>query len=518
MIKLHYLLPVVFSGLLLLIAISVTAQKKEKEYPQALLKYQRLLPADTTINTSHEITVEGQHFSYTATAGTQPVWNEDGKVTASLFYVYYERSGIKDKENRPLIISFNGGPGTGSVWMNIGFTGPQRLKIDGEGYPVQPYGMEENPYSILDVADIVYVCPVNTGFSRILDKSVDKKTFFGVNEDIGYLARWINTFISRHNRWRSPKFLIGESYGTTRVSGLAQELQQSQWIFLNGVILVSPTGLGIERDGPVGEALYLPYYAATAWYHKALAPDLQQKELEDMLPEVEKFTINEYIPMLTRGGSVTREQKEQMAAKIARYSGLSEKSVLQNNLIISPSFFWKALLRDKGYTMGRLDSRYLGTDLKNAGTRPDYNAELTSWLHSFTPAINYYLRDVLHFKTDLKYYMFGPVHPWDRTNNHTGEDLRNAMLENPALHLMVLSGYYDGACDFFNAKYSMWQIDLNGKLKDRMEWHGFRSGHMMYLRKEDLKNANDILRTFIKKSIPAEGTPIKYERLDTNVE
>ncbi|MEO7315200.1 MAG: carboxypeptidase [Ginsengibacter sp.] len=464
----------------------------------------------SAVITRHSTTVKGQKFNYTATTGTQPVWDKDGKTIAGLFYVYYTRDDVKDRANRPLIISFNGGPGTGSVWMNIGFTGPRRLKIDNEGYPVQPYGVEENPYSVLDVADIVFVCPVNTGFSRIVDKNVPTSTFFGVNADITYLSEWISSFLSKNDRWESPKYLIGESYGTTRVSGLAWALQSTQWVYLNGVILVSPTDLGIERAGAVKQANYLPFYAATAWYHKALASDLQSKELEAMLPEVENFTINEYIPALAKGGSISDQEKMKVAEKVARYSGISQKVVLQNNLFLDPAFFWKELLRDRGFTVGRLDSRYLGIDKMDAGIKPDYNSELTSWLHSFTPAINTFLRNELGYKTDNRYWMFGPVRPWDNTNDQTGDDLKKAMLSNPGLHLMVLSGYYDGACDYFNAKYSMWQINQNGKLKDRMEWHGYKSGHMMYLRSEDLITSNQVIRDFMEKSTPKKGQPTRY--------
>lgn len=195
---------------------------------------------------------------------------------------------------------------------------------------------------------------------------------------------------------------------------------------------------------------------------------------------------------------------------MSRYSGLPETVILQHNLDIAPNFFWKELLRDKGFTIGRLDSRYRGIDRQDAGEGPDYNAELTSWLHAFTPAINMYLREELNYRTDLKYNMFGPVSPWDRTNDRTGENLRQAMAQNPYLHLLVQSGYYDGACDYFNAKYNMWQMDPGGKLKGRMSWKGFRSGHMMYLRKEDLATSNEQLREFIIKSIPKVGQPAKY--------
>jgi carboxypeptidase C (cathepsin A) len=470
----------------------------------------RVLNIDSSVITHAEVTINGQRVPYDATAGTIPVWDEEGKPIAGVFYTYYERSDVKDRAARPLVISFNGGPGTPSVWMEIGYTGPRRLLLDDEGFPVQPYGLKENNSSILDIADIVYLDPVNTGFSRAVSKDIPTNRFFGVNEDIKYLAEWISTFVTRNNRWASPKFLIGESYGTTRASGLARELQESQWMYLNGVILVSPTDLGIERSEFVQASLRVPYYAATAWYHKALAPELQNKDLTEVLPEVENFTVNELIPALAKGGFLEEGRKKELAVKLSRYTGLSEKAVLQSNLIIPDNFFWKELLRDKGFTVGRLDSRYRGIDGQDAGSEPDYNAELTSWLHSFTPAINIYLREDLHYKTDLKYNMFGPVHPWDNQNNHTGEDLRKAIAENPYLHLLIQSGYYDGACDYFNAKYSLWQLDPSGKLKDRLHWEGYRSGHMLYLRKPDLAEANENLRKFIRAALPKPGEAAKY--------
>ncbi|SEL62814.1 S10 family peptidase [Parapedobacter koreensis] len=471
---------------------------------------QRKQWADTAVVTQHEVTVKGVRFGYTAKTGTQPVWNEAGDAIATVHYVYYERTDVKDRERRPLVISFNGGPGSGSVWMHIAYTGPRLLTIDDEGYPIQPYGVKENPYSLLDVADIVYVDPVNTGYSRILDPKADKSQFFGVNADIKYLAEWLNTFVTRENRWPSPKYLIGESYGTTRVSGLALELQNAQWMYLNGVVLVSPTGLGIERGGPVAKALRWPYFAATAWFHKALPAELQQKDLTDMLPEVEAFTMNELLPAIAKGGSLSPEEKQAIAAKMAHYSGISAGVILQNNLDISTSFFWKELLRDRGYTVGRLDSRYLGIDFKDGGERPDYAAELTSWLHSFTPAINYYYKNQLNYKTDVKYNLFGPVGRWDNSGNNTGLNLRQAMAQNPYLHVLVQSGYYDGACDYFNAKYNLWHMDPSGRLLDRTSFKGYRSGHMMYLRKQDLETANEDLRVFIKQTTPAEGVPAKY--------
>jgi len=489
----------------------LNAQNKESFKNDAPVSPSRILKIDSAVVTHHEVTIKGQRVPYSATAGSMPIWDEDGRPVAGVFYTYYEREDIKDKSNRPLVVSFNGGPGTPSVWMEIGYTGPRLLNIDDEGYPVQPFGMRDNPNSILDVADIVYVDPVNTGYSRPVSKDVPGSRFYGVNADIKYLAEWINTFVTRKGRWASPKFLIGESYGTTRVSGLALELQEEQWMYLNGVILVSPTDLGIDRNGPLDQALSLPYFTATAWYHKKLSSDLQSKDLNDVLPEVEKFTINELVPAISKGSSLDDAERKALAQRLSHYSGLSAQVFLENNLVVSTNLFWKELLRDQGYTIGRLDSRYKGLDKQNSGNRPDYNAELTAWLQAFTPAIHIYMREELEYKTDLKYNMFGQVWPWDNQNNRTGENLRQAIAQNPFLHLLVQSGYYDGACDYFNAKYSIWQLDPSGKLKNRIKWEGYRGGHMMYLRKDDLAAANENLRKFIKEAIPAKGTPAKYE-------
>ncbi len=470
------------------------------------------IPVDTMVVTHHETIINSKKISYTATTGMQPVWDEEGKPVATLYYTYYKKDGEKNA-NRPLLFSFNGGPGSASAWMHIAYTGPRLLNIDDEGYPLQPYGYKENPYSVLDVTDIVYVNPVNTGFSRTITESgkeVDKKKFFGINADIKYLGGWINTFVSRNDRWESPKYLIGESYGGTRVMGLAYELQNSQWMYLNGVIMVSPADYNIfESDAPIS-SLKLPYFAATAWYHKRLPPELQSKDLLEVLPEVEDYTLNTVLPVLARGGSVPQAEKEEVAKKMAYYSGISEESILQYNLRVPTSFFWKELLRDKGYTIGRLDSRYLGIDREDAGSSPDFNPELTSWVHSFTPAINHYVRAELNFKTDVKYNMFGSVHPWDRENNNTREELRLAMAQNPYLHIMYQVGYFDGACTYFDTKYSMWQMDPSGKLKDRIRLIGYRDGHMMYLRHEDLKKGNDDIRQFILDSL-SKGKAAKYE-------
>lgn len=473
------------------------------------------IPVDTSYVTNNSVTIKGQQVNYRAETGFQPVWDADGKMIASLYYTYYKRTNDSKGNKRPIIYSFNGGPGSASVWMHIAYTGPKILKIDDEGYPIQPYGIKDNPNSILDVADIVFINPVNTGYSRkVADangKMPDDKLFFGINADIKYLASWMNTFTTRHNRWESPKYIIGESYGGTRVMGLSLELQNSQWMYLNGVILVSPADYKVLRvGGPMSSSLNLPYYTAAAWYHKALPTELQSKDLLDILPEAEDFAINKLLPAIAKGGFIDDSEKLEIAKQMSYYSGLSEKVIIQMNLDVPNRFFWKELLRDKtGETIGRLDSRYIGIDRVETGTSPDYSAELTSWLHSFTPAINYYIQNELGFKTDVKYNVFGNVGNWNRTNDNTRDNLRQAMAQNPYLKVMTQSGYYDGATTYFAAKYSQWQMDPSGKLKDRFSFKGYRSGHMMYLRNEDLIQANDDLREFIKNS-SSNGKAAKY--------
>lgn len=479
------------------------------------------IPLDTTVITNSEVIINGQKVTYQAKTGMQPVWNDHGEIIASLYYTYYRRTNFNknlkkpdDYSKRPIIMSFNGGPGSASVWMHIAYTGPKVLQIDDEGYPIQPYGVKDNPNSILDVADIVYVNPVNTGYSRPIVKKgekLDKSLFFGINADVKYLAGWLNTFITRNNRWQSPKYIIGESYGGTRVMGLAAELQNKQWMYLNGVIMVSPADYKVLRTGSaLSSSLNLPYFTAAAWYHKMLPEELQNKDLLEILPLSEEYAINTLIPAMAKGGFISENERNTVAERMAYFTGIKQKVILQHNLDIPKNYFWKELLRDEnGFTVGRLDSRYRGLDKREAGESPDYNSEITSWLHSFTPAINYYIREHLKFKTDVTYNVFGPVSPWDNRNDNVREGLRQAMAQNPYLKVLVQSGYYDGATTYFNAKYTMWQTDPSGKMKDRFFFKGYRSGHMMYLRSEDLKKSNDDLRDFIKKSA-TKGNSAKY--------
>jgi len=510
---------------ILMVAICIAIMSNSNAQKKFFLSY------DTSVTTSHKITINGTEIPYDAIVGTLPVYVEHKgdipgnptKPRAYVQYTYYKRSDIKDMSNRPLMISFNGGPGTGSLWMHIGYTGPKRLKVSPEGWPVQPYGVVDNRYSILDVTDLLFVNPVNTGYSRIINDGA-KEDFFGVQADINYLADWIALFISRYERWTSPKFLIGESYGTTRVAGLAGVLQSKQNIFLNGVVLQGNCGIGLNPSfsSAASSVFKLPSYTSAAWYHKKLPADLQNQDLNDIFPQAVDFTINEYLPAVTRAGSLSAAQKDAIAQKVSRFSGMPKQYILDHNLVVSSSGFWKELLRSEGKTIGRLDTRYVGIDKENAGERSDYNAEILAWEHAFTPAINKYFREDLGFKTDSRYYVFGPVQPWQQASPaqggggfgqpafNVGDQLRNAMAENPALHLLNQQGYYDGACDVLGAMMSLWNLDPRGAFKDRIQFKAFKSGHMLYIRDEDNKEGNNDLRQFIKSSIPKENQPIQY--------
>ena len=471
---------------------------------------ERIITADTSKVTKHSTIILNKKVNYSAQIGTQPIWDVDGEVIATLHYTYYKRTDIDDNSNRPLIFSFNGGPGSASIWMHMGYTGPYNLIIDDEGYPIQPYGYKSNPYSILDVADIVFVNPINIGYSRILKKMSKKEAaskFFGVNQDAKYLAEWITTFVNRSERWKSPKYLVGESYGGVRVMGLAHELQQNQWMYLNGVVLVSPADyeLDYESGGIILPTVDFPYFTATAWYHNKLNSEFQNKSLDEVIKISEEFAYNELLPALAMGGFIDHKTKKEVAGKIEILTGIKYDEIIKNNLNISTNFFWKELLRDEGFTIGRLDSRYKGIDSKDSGNNFEYAPEMSAWDHAFTPAVNSYIKEVLKFETDIKYNTWArgelSVRPWDSDNLRIRRNFREALAENPFLNVLIQSGYYDGATTFSAAKYTIQQVDPSGKLIDRFTFKGYESGHMMYLRREDLKKSNQDLRDFILKTI-----------------
>ncbi len=459
-----------------------------------------LLP-DEPIVTQHSARINGQNVSYTAEAGWLPI-RDEGKIAAKMFYISYTRDGIQDKSTRPLIFSFNGGPGTASVWMHMGYTGPRRVVYDDDGFALKPPGgLEDNPHSILDAADIVYIDPVDTGFSRMVEGEELHK-YHGTMVDIESVGEFIRLYILRKDRWMSPKFLVGESYGTTRASGLAGYLASRQQLYLNGVILVSMTGLNVDAGEDVSFATSLPHLAATAWYHRQLAEELQSMPIRAVLDEVEAFAVGDYLGALVKGDRLEDAQRADIARRVARYTGLTDEYVMSTNLRINSRRFWKELLRDQRLTVGRLDSRYLGVDVDAAGESPEYDPAMSDWNGAFSDAVNRYLREELRFNPDLKYNVWGNVRPWNRDDGtNVGQMLRQAMRANPYLKVMIQGGYYDAATDYYSAVYTISHLQPGGEFRDRFRFSWYESGHMMYLRKPDLANANNDLRAFIRWAI-----------------
>jgi carboxypeptidase C (cathepsin A) len=463
-----------------------------------------LLPAEPVV-TQHSARIGGQSVPYTAEAGWLPI-REDGKTVAKMFYVAYTRTGIQDASTRPLVFSFNGGPGTASVWMHMGYTGPRRVVYDDDGFALRPPGtLEDNPHSILDVADIVYIDPVATGFSRMVEGE-ELHRFHGTLPDIRSVAEFIRLYLLRADRWMSPKFVIGESYGTTRASGLAGLLLSRHQIYLNGVILVSMTNLDLERGPDVTYATTLPQRAATAWYHRRLAPDLQARPLKDVLVEVEAFAMGDYLAALVQGDRLTDTRRDEIAERVARYAGVRADYVRSANLRLDARRFWKELLRDQRLTVGRLDSRYLGVDRDAAGENPEYDPAIADWNGPFANAVNRYLREELRYNPELEYNVWGNVRPWVRDSAaNVAEMLREAMRGNPYLKVLIQGGYYDAATDYFSAVYTISHIQPGGEFRDRFRFAFYESGHMMYLRKPDLAGANDDLREFIRWCLEGVG-------------
>lgn len=465
-------------------------------------------PADAV--TKHAVKIGGKTVEYTATAGKIPIVDENsGKLSAEMFYIAYTKNGITDDSKRPLLFSFNGGPGSSSVWMHMAFLGPRKVLYDDEGFALQPpYNLVDNEYSILDKTDIVFIDPIATGYSRMV-KGEPLHKYHGVMEDIQSVAEFIRVYVTRNGRWDSPKFIIGESYGTTRASGLTGYLQSSLNMYINGTILVSTMTIGFDPGTDLSYMTIMPHYTATAYYHKQLPADLQSKPLRVVLDEAEAFAMGEYTLALVKGNQLSAAEVDTVAEKLARYTGLSKSYIINSNLRVSRTRFRKELLRDQQLTVGRLDSRYKGTDKDAAGERNEYDPAMAHWSGAFTGTVNTYLRDELNYHTDLKYNIFGNVRPWKplqsagrmsmmmRGPSSVGEMLRQAMNQNEYLRVFVLEGYYDGACDYFGAQYAFSHLDVAGKFKDRVKFSFYECGHMMYLRKADLAKAKADLVDFI---------------------
>jgi carboxypeptidase C (cathepsin A) len=495
----------------LLLAVGLSAQRQpapEGQKPPEAREAQKPEPLkEKTAVTQHTIRLGGQELKYTATAGTILLKKDDGTPRASVFFVAYTKDGVADLSKRPITYAFNGGPGSSSVWLHLGCLGPKRVLLDDQGNPPPPpYRLVDNEESILDRTDLVFIDPVTTGFSRAAQEK-DAKDFHGFREDIASVGEFIRMYTTRNGRWASPKYLAGESYGTTRAAGLSGYLQDSLGMNLNGVILISSVlnfqTLAFDTGNDLPYILYLPTYTATAWYHKRLAKDLQV-DLKKTLAESEQFAAGEYTQALMKGDRLTDEERGSVVKKLARYTGLSPKYVEETNLRIRISRFCKELLRDKRRTVGRYDSRYEGMDSDAAGERAEYDPSYAVAQGPYTATFNQYIRQDLKFDTDVPYQILtGGVRPWnwapfENRYVNVAETLREAITQNPNLRVYVAKGYYDLATPFFAADYVMDHMGLESPLRSNITGDYFEAGHMLYLHKPSLEKLKSDLAEFIR--------------------
>ena len=446
--------------------------------------------------TSHELMLDGETIAYTATAGTLPLRDADGKQLASVFYIAYTRDGVDDPSKRPVTFSFNGGPGAAALWVNLGAFGPKKVDADPEGFPLPPPGrLIDNPHSLLDISDFVFIDPVGTGLSRLAPE-VERKEFHGLEADVRSVGDFIRLWTTRNERWSSPVFLAGESYGTTRSAGLAEYLQGRHGIYPSGIILISTilnwqnAEFDIGNDMPF--LIHLPTYAATAWYHGKLDTELS-KDLEVTLEEVERFALNDYALALLQGDLLPTDERREIAERVARYTGLSTEFVERSNLRILLGRFRKELLREKELHVGRLDSRFTGHDLDASGADPEYDPSMTAVSIGYIALMNDHIRRDLEFETDLVYESLSwGVHPWswegyENRYANLSEPLRRAMVQNPDLRVLFAAGYYDFATPYFDSEYTAAHMGLPASLRDNIVIEHYRAGHMMYIKDSEHK-------------------------------
>jgi carboxypeptidase C (cathepsin A) len=443
------------------------------------------------VQTTHSVTINGKPIKYQATAGTLPLKEEDGKVTANVFFIAYTKLD-ENPEKRPLTFTFNGGPGSSSVWLHMGAFGPKRVAMTDDGEPLPPpVRLVENDLSILDLTDLVFIDPVTTGFSRPAS-GTDAKRFHGVEQDIQSVGEFIRLYTTRYQRWGSPKFVAGESYGTTRASALSGYLQDRLGMNLSGVVLISVVlnfeTIRFDTGNDLPYVLFLPAYTATAWYHKKLSSELQ-KDLSATLEEAKKFAEGEYATALLAGDKLSESERKKIAAKLARYTGLSEQFVESANLRVEIMRFTKELLRNDRRTVGRFDSRLKGIDSDAAGERHEYDPSYTAVLGTYTAGFNEYVRHDLKYESDAPYEILtGRVQPWDfgdAKNRYlnVAPTLAQAMTKNRNLKLFVASGYFDLATPFFATDYTRNHLHLEEPLAKHITATYYEAGHMMYIQR-----------------------------------
>jgi carboxypeptidase C (cathepsin A) len=447
------------------------------------------VPAVEQVSTTHHTaSIGGRQIAYTATAGTLVIHGPDGKARASMFYVAYTRDGA-DPATRPVTFFYNGGPGAASIWLHMGIMSPKRAEMAPDGMqPAPPYHLVDNPDSPLDVTDLVEIDAVMTGYSRPAE-GVAASQFTGARQDIQTFGAFIREYLDKYQRWASPKYLFGESYGTFRSAGLASELQNNQGIELNGIILLG-TVLDFQYisqtpTNDIGYATFLPTYTATAWYHKKLPADLQGMSLEKAVSESRSYAFGGYLTALAKGNALTSPERTAVAQKLARLTGISQEFLLNANLRLRAAAFRTELLRSERKTLGRYDSRLTGIDADATDIRQDYDPSDVAPRGPFLSAFMQYLHDDLHYTNDLQYYVGGHTGRWDYSNFRNTyasevEALRSAMAQNPYLRVFVACGYYDMATPFANAEYTFTHVGFDPTYTRRVSFGYYPSGHMVY--------------------------------------
>ena len=458
--------------------------------------------------THHEIHVGGKLLRYTATAGLMPLRNAEGETEANIFFMAYTLDG-QTPERRPLTFSFNGGPGSASVWLHLGAIGPKRVRMQPDGMmPAPPYQLVDNEFTWLDQTDLVFIDPVGTGYSRAVRPELASK-FFGLQGDIESVGEFIRMYLTRYERWTSPLFLAGESYGTTRASALSGYLI-GRGIAFNGIILISTIMNFETTDFAAGNDLaymmFLPSYAATAWYHKKLPSDLQSRSVQQVVSEVEQWAANEYSLALGKGDRLTGQDRQDVIARLSRYTGLSQPFIDNANLRVSLTLFRKELLRSEKRSIGRLDARFKGFDANYASDSPDFDASEAAIRPPYTSTFNNYVRSELNYKSDLEYYILGGgiTSPWNWGTNNSYVDtsvaLRNALARNPYLKIFVAMGYYDMATPYFAVDYTLHHISLDPMLLKNFSTGYYEAGHMMYIDEKSLTRMRADVGRFIQDS------------------
>ncbi len=459
------------------------------------------------VESKHQVLINGQAIAYTARAGTIALRDAEDKPTASIFYIAYTRSDATNLAERPLTFSFNGGPGSSSVWLHLGVLGPRRVVLQPDGSPVPPpYTLTNNESSLLDVTDLVFIDPVSTGYSRAT-KPDDARKFHGVREDVASVAEFIRLYVTRNRRWPSPKFVIGESYGTTRAAALSGELAGRHRMNVNGIMLVSTVlnfqTLQFAAGNDLPYVLFLPSYTAAAWHHHKLPADLQAKPLPEVLREAESFASGDYSQALMAGAALPADRRATIARQMARLTGLSETYVDRADLRVTLSRFNRELLAAENQVIGRFDSRYKGPIRDRVNDSMEYDPSGEGIFSAYASTFNDYIRTELNFESDQPYEILnGLGWNWGEVNGYlnVAETLANSMTRNPFLKVHVSEGYFDMATPYFASQYTLNHLGIDDALIKNLTIDHYTAGHMMYLNLPDLRKLKTDLARFITGS------------------